>query len=471
MAGRFQRARLIPVSGISNNIEAEMRATSALLSVLTIVRDFSTALTAPLGASGARKASVHAYIETRFKLPDGSVVRPDGLIEVSYGSSTWRALVEVKTGNDLLAPDQVNTYLTVARDQGIDAVLTISNEIAVGDRHPCDGVRQRANAKVRLVHVSWTEVLAQALRIKVHHGVEDVEQAWILGELIRYLEHPASGALAFDDMGPTWVAGRDAAREGTMARSSPEARDIAQRWDQLIRFAALRLGADTGADVQPVVPRAHADSRARLGYLVDRLVTHGLLDAAIRVPGAAGHVEVTADLRARQLTAATTVNAPTDRGSRGRVSWLVRQLDPNTVGDLIVEASPRNARQPITSTLIQAHADRDVLLDDGRREILRFRLVRRAEMGRNRKDGGRSPGFVESVTGLVDEFYANVAQQIVPWTARPPQARPGGRGPDSGERSGVADEDDENTVIAPVRPAATVEPSDDGLVDTPIGAG
>jgi hypothetical protein len=324
MADRFQRARLIPVSGISNNVEAEMRATSALLSVLTVVRDLSTALTSPLGASAAKKATVEAYIETRFRLADGTVVRPDGLLQVSYSSSRWRALVEVKTGHDQLGADQVNNYLSVAREQGFDAVITISNEIGVGERHPCEGVRQRANSKVQLAHCSWTEILAQAVRIKVHRGVDDPEQAWILGELIRYLEHPASGALAFDDMGPNWVAGRDAAREGTLLKSSMEARDIAQRWDQLIRFAALRLGSDTGADVHAVVPRSQAEPRARLSYLTDKLATHGLLDATIRVPGAAGNIEVAADLRARQVTAGTVVNAPGDRGNRGRVSWLVR---------------------------------------------------------------------------------------------------------------------------------------------------
>jgi hypothetical protein len=447
MADRFQRARLIPVSGISNNIEAEMRATSALLSVLTIVRDLSLALTSPLGASAAKKASVESFIETRFKLADGAVVRPDGLVQVSYGSSTWRALVEVKTGHDLLAPDQVNNYLSVAREQGIDAVITISNEIAVGERHPCEGVRQRANSKVRLAHCSWTEILAQAVRTKVHRGVDDPEQAWVLGELIRYLEHPASGALAFDDMGATWVAGRDAAREGTLLKSSMEARDIAQRWDQLIRFAALRLGSDTGADVHAVVPKAQTEPRARLGHLTDNLTTHGLLDATIRVPGAAGNIEVAADLRARQVIVSTTVNAPIDRGSRARVSWLVRQLDRDTAGDLLVEAWPRNARQPITATLAGAAEDRDALLDPDKREILRFRLVRRGEMGRNRKDGGRSPGFVESVTRLVEAFYASVLQEIVPWTAKPPQARSSAHVPDIAERP-VDDSEELDEVIA-----------------------
>jgi hypothetical protein len=359
-------------------------------------------------------------------------------VQVTYGSSTWRALVEVKTGNDLLDADQINNYLSVARDQGIDAVLTISNEIAAGDRHPCEGVRQRSNSRVRLAHHSWTEILAQAVRTKVHRGVDDPEQAWILGELIRYLEHPASGALSFDDMGATWVAARDAAREGTLLKSSDEARDLAQRWDQLVRFAALRLGSDTGADVQAVVPRAHADPRARLGHLTESLVTHGLLDATIRVPGAVANIDLHADLRARQVCVSTTVPAPADRGTRGRVSWLVRQLDSEAAGDVLVEAWPRNARQPITDTLAQAADDREALADPDRREILRFRLVRRGEMGRNRKDGGRSPGFVESVTDLLDDFYAQVVQQIVPWTARPPAPVPVGHEGAGGGAGGAA---------------------------------
>jgi hypothetical protein len=102
MAEGFQIARLIPVSGISNNVEAEMRATSALLSVLTIERDLSIAVFSPRGASTARKATVEALIETSFKLDDGAVVRPDGLVQVTYGSSVRKALVEVKTGKSSL---------------------------------------------------------------------------------------------------------------------------------------------------------------------------------------------------------------------------------------------------------------------------------------------------------------------------------------------------------------------------------
>lgn len=54
----FTKARLIPVSGIGSAQEAEQRATSAFLAVLSVVRDLSMELLTPLGASRAQRAVV-----------------------------------------------------------------------------------------------------------------------------------------------------------------------------------------------------------------------------------------------------------------------------------------------------------------------------------------------------------------------------------------------------------------------------
>jgi hypothetical protein len=471
----FQVARLIPVSGIGNAVEAEMRATSALLAVVSVVRDLSLAMFSPQGASAARKATVETFIETKFKLRDGTVVRPDGLVQISYGASTWRALMEVKTGDNPLQADQLLSYLNVAREQGIDAVVSVSNEIAVGTEHPCEGVKVKANSKVRLAHLAWTEILALAVRAKVHRGVSDPEQAWILGELIRYLEHPASGALDFTDMGAHWTAVRDGARTATLHKTGDDLRAIVHRWDQLIRFAALRLGSSTGVDVQPVVPRSHADPRVRFGYLADELSGSGLLDATLRVPGSAGDIRLVADLRARQLTASTDVTAPGDRRNRGRVSWLLRQLGPATPGAVMVEAWPRLTRQAICAPLDAARNDPELLLDPDKRDLLRFRIVQRAEMGQSRKDGSRSPGFIQSVTGLVDAFYGQVLQQIVPWTAPPPQARPSAPRPKELTREPIADRDDLEDAVEAARGTVADDAGDqdaatatDSYVEAPI---
>ncbi|WP_433292205.1 hypothetical protein ACQP2F_27400 [Actinoplanes sp. CA-030573] len=88
-------ARLIPTSGINGADEQERRATSALLAVMSAVREFGRALTQPWGAPAGQ---VQTFIEVPFRLGDGKFF-PDGLIRVSRGQRQWTALVEVKTGS------------------------------------------------------------------------------------------------------------------------------------------------------------------------------------------------------------------------------------------------------------------------------------------------------------------------------------------------------------------------------------
>lgn len=417
----WQVARLIPTWGIDNEREAETRATSATLAVLSVVREFSSALLTPLGASSARRASVECFVETSFKLKDGQVVRPDGLIRVSYGKSSWTALVEVKTGQNQLRAEQVNSYWETAREFGFDAVLTISNEFAVSDQHPTEGLRVRTNSKVQVHHFSWTRVLTSAVMCKVHRGVEDPEQAWILGELIRYLECDASGVAAFSDMGPNWMAVRDGAKHAVLSKTDDNVSDIAQRWDQLLRFIALRLSSEIGADIEQILPKDQREPKQRLAAVVDELSGLGTLSGELRIPNAVGNVSIDVDLRARRIATSTQVGAPTDRGNRARHTWLLRQLGDDVPGDLIVEAWQRHGRTPVSATLDAIREDRSVLEDSGDRDVLRYRLIARSEMGLARKAGGKSLGFVDSVVRALDGFYGTTAQRLTAWV--PPAPR------------------------------------------------
>ncbi|MEX0790020.1 MAG: stress response protein [Actinomycetota bacterium] len=417
----WQVARLIPTWGINSDAEAEMRASSAMLAVLSIVRDFSAALLNPIGAPSARKALVETFIEVAFKLDGGIPARPDGLIRVTYGKKVFTALVEVKTGRNRLQADQVNGYWEVARQFGFDAVITVSNEIPVSGRHPTEGLKFRTKSRVQVHHLSWAQVLATAVMCKVHRGVDDIEQAWILGELIRYLESDASGALSFSDMGPNWVTVRDGARTSTLRKNAPEVKEIAQLWDQLLQFAALRLGREIGADVHQTFPRSQMDPKDRSNHLIDGLCASGKLDGALRVPNAVGPINLGADLRARQVFAFVDVPAPTDRGSRARATWLLKQLSDEVQSQLIIEAWPRNSRTPLTTTLGSVREDRDVLDDPEGRDIARYRLMLRGDAGPARQSGGKTLGFVDSVINLLDRFYGSVVQGITPWVPKAPR--------------------------------------------------
>ena len=436
-----QPARLIPVTGVSGNKEAEGRATSALLAVLTIVRPFSKALLAPLGATRVDRATVEAFTEVGFDTPDGRTVRPDGLVRVLFGRmSRFEALIEVKTGDAKLEAEQINAYVEIARSNNYDCVITISNEIAPSPGvHPTEGLRLRSNSKVQVHHMSWTMILAEAVKQHTHRGVEDPEQAWILNELIRYLEHPNSGALAFSDMGANWTAVRDGAREGTLDRRDSAVVEVCQRWDQLLRYAALKLGAKIGSEVQEVIPRAHRDdARQRNRAFVESLCDAGTLAGTLRVPATIADITVTADLRARLVTTSVVFDAPRDRGARARVTWLTRQLR-DSEGSLIIETYVRGARAPVAATLEQLLQDPKAALGDSRKDVVRFRVLRRSEMGQGRRST-RKPGFIDGILDAVTVFYGDVLQNLRAVTPAAPRLE---RRPDAGSESVAASPDQE----------------------------
>ncbi|HEV7562268.1 MAG TPA: hypothetical protein VGO24_02085, partial [Solirubrobacterales bacterium] len=113
-------ARLIPVAGIRNQEEQEIRAASSLLAVMGAVDEFGRGLLRDVGAPAGRIAT---YTEVPLETAEGKKLRPDGAITVERGKTTWRCLVEVKTGNAPLKSEQVSNYLDLAREHGFNAVL------------------------------------------------------------------------------------------------------------------------------------------------------------------------------------------------------------------------------------------------------------------------------------------------------------------------------------------------------------
>lgn len=414
----WHEARLIPTSGISGSDEQERRATSALLAVMSSVREFGRAIVGPLGAPAGQ---ITTYIEVPFDV-EGKRVFPDGLIRVSRGSRSWTCLVEVKTGTNDLEVPQLEAYLDVAREQGFDSLLTISNEISpAADVHPTK-VDKRKLKKVALHHLSWSQVLTAAVMQKEHRGVADPDQAWILGELIRYLEHPRSGALEFEDMGAAWVPVRDAVAAGTLRQNDKQAAEVAARFDALVRYCSLRLGRQLGTEVTPVVSKRDAvDPSLRISSLVATLASTGELSAAVRIPNTVGPLNITADLRAGRVTCHVDLEAPKEGRPATRVNWLVRQLK-DAPDSIRVEAFAVYARGGGTAELLkEVRNDPNSLLDDSKKETRTFRLAQVTSLGPKRGRGRGSA--IDSILDAVDTFYIDVLGRLKAWTAAPPKLR------------------------------------------------
>jgi len=417
----WQVARLIPTSGINGQEEAERRATSTLLSVASVVREFGTALVKPLGAP---TSVLETFIEVPFVVDDRRVY-PDGLIRARRGAKTWTALVEVKTGSANLERTQLETYLDVAREQGFDAVLTISNEISHAPGVHPTVVDKRRLKKVALRHYSWAEILTLAVQQRVYRGVSDPEQAWILGELIRYLEHPRSGALDFTDMGEAWTSVRDSVLAGTLRPSDRGLAEVVLRWEQLLQFTALRMGRELGADVQVVLARKEqADPNLRIAAQAAELIERGRLTGAVRVPQAINDMSVVADLRAGRVHVAVDVEAPSEGRQVTKVNWLVRQMK-DAPEQLRVDSWSQMSRHSMSDLLGNVRTNPECLVEDAKKNVRTFRITATSALGHKR--GAGRGGFIDSVLSSVAGFYEAVVQDLRPWVAKAPQLPPSGR--------------------------------------------
>jgi hypothetical protein len=407
-------ARLISPAGIRGAKEQEQRATSALLATMSVVPSFGRRI---LKTIGAPAGTLSTFIEPQFSTEEDGTAIPDGAFIVKRGKKEWVCLVEVKTGAAELASDQVNRYLAIANREDFDALLTVSNQIVSDGSETPVAIDRRKARNISIGHISWFRILTEAIIEYEHHGVDDREQAYILGDLIAYLDDPRSGAAGFDGMGKEWVPVRDAARNKTLRARDPGVTQIVDDWEQFVEYLALRLRQILGRKVTPAHPRSSTRA-SRIDEHVATLVDDGVLQATLKVPDAVAPIEIEANLAGRQVTTQAKIKAPGEGRPRTRVNWLLRQLKEAPT-DLRITA--RFSRTSKTTSLLLSDVVADpgdlLLPDDSKREPVAFDVALVKNMGLKRgKDRG---SFVAETMEQVLFFYGEVLQDIRRWT-RPP---------------------------------------------------
>ncbi|WP_207228756.1 TerD family protein [Streptomyces sp. BK239] len=416
----WTQARLFPVSALKSDRERETRATSVLLAVMAQVPEFGRRLTAGFGAPAGRMETF-----TEVSLPHGDTPRrPDGVIRVDRAGKLWTALVETKTNGNALKSDQVQAYMDIAARRGYEAVITLSNDVALEGSPLVDvKVDGRRKHKVALRHLSWAEVAHQAQMLIRHEGVGNSAHAWLLQELLLYLQHDNSGCHGFQNMGAAWVPVRKGIDDETLCQGDPRALEVVESWERLIRQVCLGLGGDLGQKVLPVQrARRGADPAQRRARMADELCVEGKLQAELRIDGAPGVLTVGADLRTARLRTSVEIPAP---GQGYPLSWakrLVRRL-ADAPADLHVETlvegetggGPRGTLERLRPE------PADMLPKNGAR-ITGFRLTLVKGMGSGR--GSAESGFIRSVDDAVQRFHRTVVVHLE--RPAPPKAAPVG---------------------------------------------
>lgn len=412
-------ARLIPVIADSRK---EQRVASVFLATLSAVPDLAQSILSSVGFRPGKRSTIDTYTEVVLDADKKAARdRPDGLIVVTSGKKTWKALLEAKIGKAPLEDEQVQRYLTIAREHSIDAVITISNQFAARADHSPVNVSKVLTRRVSLFHWSWKFILTEAVLLQTRDAVLDPEQAFILREFIRFLSHDSVGITGFDSMPAEW---RDCVglirTGGSIRKTAPEALVVVSAWHQETRDLALRMSQHIATDVTVKLPRAHVnDAGQRLADDCGLLATDHRLEIEYAIPNTASPMRLVADLKSQTLRVGMEVGAPLDR-QRGtaRVTWLLRQLkaaeDSGIYVRIIWPSRTKDTVLPLTS-----------LREDPKEALGNTSLAPKGfEVFLLGDDARRFAGrktFIEDIETLVPRFYDQVGQHLQQWQPRPPK--------------------------------------------------
>ena len=414
---KFQSARLIPVTGIKGALDQERRAASALLAVMQGVPEIAVSL---LKDHGAFSGLVQTFIEPEFKVANKKI-RPDGLIQITKGKKVWRALVEFKTGKSELELGQINQYLDIAKQEGIDALITVSNQVLDATlSHPTKGVDSRRLRGTKLVHLSWLKIITECIILSEHTGVEDSERDWILKELIRFLQSDASGASEFNDMGPNWSAVRDNIKNSVTKRPDEAVLDVVTKFQNLVRYCAMNLAAKSGVNATEVISSsAKIDGKKYQLNEATKLIAEKSIKGSIRIPGAAAELNIVADLAAGVTHCYFNISAPAEGRNKAKINWLLRQYK-NVPKGATLSVWYKRGRTFETAVDLVALKSGDIEIQlDNSKEIATFRIdvVRPSGTKRGRGQGA----FIDSIINQVEYTYEQALQPIKVWVPAAPK--------------------------------------------------
>ncbi|MFK0119584.1 TerD family protein [Streptomyces sp. NPDC090994] len=399
----WNEARLFPVSAVKSDRDREMRATSVLLSVMSQVPEFGRRLTAAFGAPAGRMETF-----TEVALPHGdSPRRPDGVVRVERAGKLWTALVETKTNGNPLKSEQVQAYMDIAARRGYEAVITLSNDVVLEGSPLVDvKIDKRRKHKVALWHLSWAEVAHQAQMLIRHEGVGNSAHAWLLQELLHYLQHDNSGCHGFQNMGAAWVPVRNGIDDETLCRGDARALEVVESWERLVRQVCLGLGGELGQKVLPVRrAKRGTDPGRRRALMADQLCLEGRLQAELRIDGTPGVLTLGADLRTGKLRTSLEIPAPAEGYPLTWVKRLIRKL-ADAPADLHIETLTDTETGGPRGTLERLRPEPGDLIPKGGAQITGFRLSLLKSMGSSR--GNAETGFIRSVDDAVHRFCSTV---------------------------------------------------------------
>ena len=411
-----EQARLIPVM--------DWRETHLLgffLAALQGVPCYSRALFDLIDAPKGKTQKVECFTEVVFRSDKTGENRVDGLIEISRGKTQWRGIVEAKMGSAAIESEQIERYLRLARENKVDAVITISNDFVARPTDSPIKVSGMLTKSVKLYHLSWWSLVTEALLIQHNQSDLTGSESFLLEELLRACLHPKSKIQGFTQMNKSWKEVVAKVQSGTLQKSDPDTLATVSDWMQEQKELALILSRYLGRHATLWLPSKLSDPIELRKSLTNSLTQDACLACEIRLNDLASPIDIKTEIQNRRHVFSMKLRAPEDKkSSKARLNWLTRQL--KNVSDSRVEIICQwpGKTPPNSASIEKILEDPDVVL------AYRPEAVPHAFVVALIDDlGGRyqmPKVFLERLEAGFLEFYGEVAVALRAW--QPPAPKP-----------------------------------------------
>ena len=413
--------RLIPVNTRQSVVEEQH--TSVLLSAMRLIKEFREDLFSPIKM---KKNGTHLFY-TELNFFGDKKNRPDGLIVHVVSKKIVDAiLIEVKINGKDIDDEQVERYIEVAKNLGIEKILTISNQFVPDPSHSPVKL-SKLPKNFQLFHFSWSYVqtIAQVLIHKNDHNIDDTDQEALMREVIAYLDHEATGVKGFTQMLPGWSNTLKAfLQKTTITKDSEDVLQAVTSWQQEEKDMALILSKKLGLLVK--VP-SNQDIHSRYQRDIKSLLDRRTLSTKLIIDRIVSPIEIEANFNDRTVSMSVNVDAP-DKTTRGKAGWIRKQIDNcskkdsenwNDIGqDLHINFGIKYAKETYNRKVVDIDDVIDFCnLGDKKKEITGYKVVYLKDFGGkfgNRKD------FITIIEKMLIDYYSGVVQFL----SNPPQPAP-----------------------------------------------
>ena len=421
-----QQARLFSSLKLSNK---EQIATATLLAVFRLVPELLGNLISDTGVRINNRTKFDAFTEVHLSKTKGQKNdRPDGFLYVK-NRNEWTALVEAKVGNSTLSLEQVIRYAEDARANGINAVITISNEFTPRVEQSPLEIPKRLQSRVRIYHLSWRLILSTAILMRNRTDIEDREKLFVIDELIRFLRDDSVGNKSFTMMPTSWNEVCAEASMGARLKLSDErVENVSNALVEEFSEIALNLTDHLGVDCSAKIPTSFMSDRGAWQKSITRSICdQKSASCSFNIPNAADTLDVHIDLAKNSISVGMEIRVPEERSTlSGKINWVIRQLRnleaPNSF--VKVRWKSRAADEFIEMGKFDANFFQGRQLNTTILSLTPLMQLHSSRLFGSRKN------FITELEALVLNFYDEHAQYLKQWQPSAPKPLPDSDGLD-----------------------------------------